>query len=153
MVVSMVPALSGCGSKSAVTQNVQSSHQARALMQRVIGADISESARGIHGSVKSVFTTVVDVRFSCSKDDFQKFLDSSEHLSSQLVVGNRTVVNTMSSEPWWNPDRLESVRGRTSRWETDEDSVPVYLMVGHVESTVDVTVYVATVLETLPKND
>ena len=133
-------------------QTTSTKQQAIDKFARIIGAKIPAGATNVHGRIVSVFTTVIDVRFSCSESDLQQFLNSCDKLAGGLTDGHRSVVDTMVSESWWTPDSFTEVRGTELAWNTNGDAVSLNLMAGRSSNSELVTVFGAITLENDSRN-
>jgi|LSQX01.2.fsa_nt_gb hypothetical protein len=117
------------------------------LINKLFQAPLPASAVDVFGNKTTLFTTVVDIRFSCTKEDFRTFLKSSPVLTNCPSKDNRCVVNTMSSKAWWQPDALTSVMGLNHTWPFGSSTAYCRLMMGNSASGSNVIVYISTTIE------
>jgi len=117
------------------------------LVHLLTQAQLPPAATNVYGATKSLFTTIVDVRFECSSAELQSFLAASPVLQDELVVGKRAVVDTRSWHTWWQPDTLPSVSGSEQSWRTTNGTVWAELMSGGAGEPGRVVVYLSMTIE------
>jgi len=124
-----------------------SREQVVALIRSLSGTDMPTNATEVFGFTRSIFTTVVDVRFDCSQTELRSFLTSSPVLKHDLERDKRTVSDTMANHAWWHPSALTNVSGSLQRWKTTNGTVNCHLMAGSGGDVGRETVYLSFVIE------
>ena len=115
------------------------------LINKLFQAPLPASAVDVFGNKTTLFTTVVDIRFSCTKEDFRTFLKSS--CSYKLPFQRqRCVVNTMSSKAVATR-RTHFVMGLNHTWPFGSSTAYCRLMMGNSASGSNVIVYISTTIE------
>jgi hypothetical protein len=151
LLLALLPACDGRKSSAPATgtrsTNTLPSDRVATLVRSLTQAQLPPTATNVYGATASLFTTIVDVRFECSSTELQSFLVASPVLDDQLVVGRRSVDNTMSAHSWWQPDSLASVSGSDQSWRTTKETVSALLMSGKAGEPGRVVVYLSMTIE------
>jgi hypothetical protein len=139
IIVSLL-ALSGCGTPSPTRAEVDR------LALEAVHTPIPVQASEAFGRVTTLFTRSIDIRFRCSEEQFSEFLAKTRDVNQSLVPGEHATVDSMCSEPWWQPDRLQHVRGSTFDWTRGKQIGHCSIMIGN-DGGPGVVVYIATTVE------
>lgn len=130
----------GCGTQPQPRAEVD-----RLALEAVL-APLPAQATEVFGQAASAFTRSISIRFRCSEAEFIDFLAQTRNVERKLVTDERSVVDSMCSEPWWRPDRLRNVRGSTTSLNKGKQVGQCSLMVGNDEGS-GIVVYIATTIE------
>ena len=120
------------------------------LLKELTGAELPAEATEVYGQAGSLFTTVVEVRFTCREYAFKQMQITSQHLD--IPLNPTTTVDLRAGNlAWWKPAELVNVRHGTKQWTLGADQVYCDLLTGQTQGSTNTTAYVRFILERTPK--
>lgn len=115
-------------------------------MQEIVATKLPPQASDVHASDAALFTRVSQVRFRCTEPELRAFLQASPRLKHDLEPGLGVLQGVKSTEPWWQPDLLQDVRGARQSWKDAPYTIDSYLIAGRAGAP-GVVVYLMVVSE------
>jgi hypothetical protein len=120
------------------------------LLKDLTGAELPAEAAEVYGRKASLFTTVIELRFSCPEQAFKRMQITSQHLAISLNPTN-TIALGGGNLVWWKPEELADVRYGTKQWTLGTDQVSCDLLTGQAKESTNITAYMRLILERIPK--
>jgi hypothetical protein len=112
-------------------------------------AKLPKDAKKIYGYRMAGQSLTIHVRFSCTAQQLQSFLEASPVIPNLLQDDFRPFQGPKEHIPFWRPHALTDVRGVQTRWYRNGDEVGFLLMTGRDPKGELPIVYMLFVIEHL----
>ncbi len=120
------------------------------LLKDLTGAELPAEATEVYGQEGSLFTRVIELRFTCREYAFKRMQITSQHLD--IPLNPTTAVDLRAGNlAWWKPEELTNARHGTKQWTLGADQVHCDLLTGQNPGSTNITAYVRFILERMPK--
>ena len=136
-----------CSKKTQEPLGSLTPQQTSKLVESLVGIPIPEGATDIYGSEISVFTTCINVRFSCSEAQLQSFLEAPSKLQDTLDPNEKSLAQFQNNNSWWKPSSLTDTKGLSMEWKDGPDIVSCDILAGKGPDGNQLVVYMLFVLE------
>lgn len=130
-----------------VQTSPKSPQEVSRMLKLLVQAPLPTNATEVFGRSRAIFTEIVQVRFNCSPQELDTFLEQSPVLADRLQPGNSSGVDNDSTTAWWRPGELTNVMSSSQRWRKGRDEVFCDVLAGQRGDTNSVTVYLWFILE------
>jgi len=110
---------------------------------------LPKEAKEVYGHRMVGQSLTIHVRFCCTQEQLQSFLEASPVIPNVLQEDFRPFERPKKHIPFWRPHQLTEIRGLQTRWHRDGDEVGFLLMTGKEAKRQLLVVYMLFVIEHL----